>query len=90
MRRHSYSLNLWSTTGAMLFAVAKAVIKLKIELKAPSIGLTAAPYRESDLRSALKGEKPKQGDAKGLSMILGERSRAQEGCKVSEISQRKG
>lgn len=51
VKRNSYSLNLWSTTGPMLFAVAKAAMKLKIALRAPRTGLMAALYRESDLRT---------------------------------------
>ena len=73
----------------MLFAVAKAVIKLKIELKAPRSGLTTAPCRNFRFGIPLQGKMPDKGDAKGLLMILRGPIRAQEGCKVSERSHSK-
>lgn len=48
----------------MLFAVAKAVMKLNIALMAPRIGLMAAFYRVSDVRPEVVRSPPSRGKSR--------------------------
>ena len=77
----------------MLFAVAKAVMKLKTALMAPRIEPTPALYKTKGVRKkirwslviAFKGKKSKMIGAKSLPMVQVERILGPEICKLSGL-----